>query len=305
MSQAKPTQTKVNLNAGKARWLLEEIKPFVADRPLNRLHVAKLVSEMKQGHFLAEITTIMVASLNGVTYRLNGQHTATAVLQMVEKDQGFSLSGVTLLTFTVSDEAELRKLYARIDRGAVRTNKDVTFSLLAGTSDFDGMSRRALNLLPIGLAFMKFEDFNKRKLYAGETAGLDVQGEFLALSKKVGGFLDSLDPRAINHGHMFRGPVVAALYATFSSDEENAELFWRAVATGVGFDSEEEPAARLRQMLMNISIGGGLQTRSEKARVGYEQVYRACLHAWNRFQDEGTFSQALRPTTLKSRPKVK
>ena len=305
MSSHDKTQTKITLNAKKAHWLLEEVQPFVADRRLSKPHVAKLVSEMREGHFMPEITTIMVANLNGTTYRLNGQHTATAVLEMSKEDDNFELPGVTLLTFSVDDDAELRKLYARIDRGAARTNKDVTTSLLAGTPEFAGVTLRVLKLLPIGLAFAKFEDSNKRKLYAGETAALDVQGEFLNISQSIALFMDGLDYKAIHHGHMFRGPVVAALYATFMIDEEDAETFWRAVATGIGFESETEPAARLRQVLKNVAIGGGMSQRGSKGVLGGEDMYRACLHSWNRYREHGEFKAALRPTVLSSRPKLK
>lgn len=299
------TQSKIKLDAKKARWLLEEVEPFMADRPLNKPHVAHLISEMEQGHFLPELTNIMVARLGNKTYRLNGQHTATAVLEMAKQDEDFALQGVTLIMFTVSDEAEMRKLYARVDRGMARTNRDVTISLLAGTSEFSGVSQRVLKLLPIGLAFMRFEDSNKRKLYAGETAALDVQNEFLDRSQHVATFLDKFDARAVHHGHMFRGPVVAALYATFVVDEEDAEQFWRAVATGVGFESETEPAARLRQTLKSVTVGGGVFRSGPKTRIGQEDLYRACLHAWNRYRDGGSFQATLRPTVLKSRPKVK
>lgn len=298
-------QTKINLNAEKARWLLEGVERFVADRPLNRAHIAKLVSEMEEGHFLPEITTIMVAELKGMTYRINGQHTATAVLKCAEKDPSFMLPGVTLMTFTVTSDAELRQLYARVDRGASRTNTQVTQSILVGTSDYALISLRVLKLLPAGLAFMRFEDSNQRLLYAGETAALDVQGDYLALSKLVGTFLDSLNYREVHHGHMFRAPVVAALYATFALDAEDSERFWRAVATGVGFESESEPAARLRQTLQNTAIGGGHQYRSSKKNLGAEEMYRGCLHAWNRFREGTKFQQALQPTVLKSRAKLK
>ena len=297
-------QTKINLNAQKAHWLLNEIESFGADRPLSKPHVAKLVSEMQQGHFMPEITTIMVANLNGATYRLNGQHTATAVLEMNKKNKSFSLPGVTMIDYTVSDESELRKLYARIDRGAARTNRDVTFSFLAGTEEFKGVSKRVLKLLPIGLAFMKFEDSNSRKLYAGETAALDVLGKHLDLSQHIAVFMGALDYKVIHHGHMFRGPVVAALYATFSVDKVDAERFWKAVATGVGFESENEPAARLRQTLKNANLGGGVLQSGPKARIGQEDMYRVCLHAWNRYRNDGSFRATLRPTVLKSRPMV-
>jgi len=299
------TQTKITLNAKKAHWLLEEIKPFVADRPLSRPHVARLVSEMEAGHFMPEITNIMVADLDGTMYRLNGQHTATAVLQMTEKDPDFALAGVTLITFSVDNETELRQIYARIDRGAVRTNAHVTRSILAGTEHFADTSSRVLKLLPTGLALMRFESSTERKIYAGETAAEDVQGDYLEISRCIAGFMDQLNYRPAHHGHMFRGPVVAALYATFAVDEEDAQQFWRAVATGVGFESESEPAARIRQTLINSTIHGGRAHRGAKVDMGAEDLYRGCLHAWNRYREGSSFQQSLRPTVLKSRPKVK
>ncbi len=305
MSQTKPIEMKIDLTADTARWLLDTVSPFVADRPLIKSHVNKLASEMQNGHFLPDITTIMVAKLGDKAYRMNGQHTATAILQCCEANPDFSVDGVTLLTFTVSDEAELRKLYARIDRGSTRTNSQVTNSLLAGTANFVDVSARVLNLLPIGLAFRLHEDQVKRRLYGGENAALDVQGDYLELSKQVAAFMGGLDHRTGHHGHLFRGPVVGALYATFAIDSEDTERFWRAVATGVGIESEAEPAARLRQLLQNSSLGGGSIFRGTKPLMGAEEAYRVCLHAWNRFRAGDIFKGTLRPTKLKSRPEVK
>jgi hypothetical protein len=228
-----------------------------------------------------------------------------AVLDVANDNQDFTLSGVTLLTFTVENEVEMRQLYARIDRGAGRTNRDVVISMLAGTSEFTGVNDQVLKLLPLGLAFARFEDSQTRKLYAGESAALDVLGEYLTLSKTIADFMSGLDRKTLHHGHMFRGPVAAALYATFAVDADDALRFWQSVATGVGFESEAEPASRLRQLLRNINIGGGMLQRGSKGILGAEDLYRACLHAWNRFRSHGEFKVALRPTVLASRPAVR
>ena len=307
MSHTK-VQSQITLDAAKARWLLEETTQFVADRPLSKGHVALLASEMKQGRFLPEITSIVICKLNGTTYRLNGQHTATAILQVAEENDQFALPDVTLVTYTVKDETEMRSIYARIDRGAARTNMQVANSILVGTEHLAHVSKRVLGLLPVGLSIMYFENSEGRKIYAGETAATDVQGEFLELSLQVSAFMDELNPKTGQHDHMFRGSVVAALYATFNVDKDDALRFWKAVATGVGFESEREPAARLRQMLQNLHVHGGQQVRSgnqrKKPSVGQESMYRACLHAWNKFRQHGAFEQVLRPLALKSRPTV-
>lgn len=305
MKNENSESTKINLDAKMANWLLTEVQPFVADRLLSKSHVAKLVSEMKEGHFLPEITTIMVAKIGATTYRLNGQHTATAVLEVAKENEQFVLSGVSLLTFTVKDEDELRLLYARIDRGAMRNNNDVVISLLSGTVEFNEVSRRVLKLLPLGLAYARFEDLNQRKLYAGENASRDALGDYLKLSQMIGAFMNELNYREIHHGHMFRGPVVAAMYATFSVDQEDAKRFWHAVATGVGFESKNEPASRLRQLLKDAKISGGVYQQSLKRTLGAEDLYRSCLYSWNGFRAHRIFKATLRPTTIQSRPVVK
>lgn len=300
------TQTQIVLDAVKARWLLEDVTPFVADRQLSKGHVAYLASEMKQGRFLPEMTTIAICKLNGSTFRLNGQHTANAVLQVVAEKEDFALPGVTLVTYTVDSEEDMRQIYARIDRGAARTNIQVAHSILVGTKAFAEVPTRVLGLLPTGLALWQFEDNGDRKVYVGETAAEDVQGEFLEVSRLIANFMEPLSPRKGQHDHMFRGPVVAALYATFSLDPVDAAKFWQAVATGVGFESETEPAARLRQMLQNMQVHGGhvasVGSGKKKPTIGHEPMYRACVHAWNKFRQGGSFEQGLRPHALKSRP---
>ena len=260
---------------------------------------------MLQGQFMPDITILAVGKLGDTTYRLNGQHTAKAVLDLAETRPNFAIPDVTLLTYSVDTEEDLRQLYARFDRGAARTNKDVTKSILSGTPEFSGVREHTLKLLPIGLAFRRHQDAGKRQLYSGEMAANDVQGEFLDLSQKIAAFLDTFETKAIHQGHMFRSPVVAALYATFEIDADAANRFWYMVATGLDIPTLSDPAGRLRQLLRSVNLAGGVKIRGAKSLVGSEYLYRACLQAWNRFRDGKDFGQVLRPTVLTSRPAVK
>lgn len=305
MTNSKPISSTVTLDAKLASWLLNEIQPFVADRALSKRNVSKLAIAMLQGQFLPDITILAVGKLGDTTYRINGQHTAKAVLDLSDKEPDFAIPGVTLLTFSVDTEEDLRQLYARFDRGAARTNMDVTKSILSGIPEFSGVRERTLKLLPIGLAFRRHQDPGKRQLYSGEMAANDVQGEFLELSQKIAAFLDTFDTRTNHQGYMFRGPVVAALYATFDVDADAAYRFWYMVATGLDIPTLTDPAGRLRQLLMTVNLAGGVKIRGAKSLIGAEYLYRACLQAWNRFRDGKDFGQVLRPTVLTSRPAVK
>jgi hypothetical protein len=95
------------------------------------------------------------------------------------------------------------------------------------------------------------------------------------------------------------------MFATFAVDSDDADHFWHSVATGVGFESEDEPASRLRQMLKNANLSGGMQQRGSKGMLGAEDMYRGCLHAWNRYRKGGDFKTVLRPTAYVARPELK
>src|SRR5262245_6365516 len=55
---------------------------FSSDRPLDDRHVARLLNAMKRGTFLPEQVQIITCTLNGKEYRMNGQHTSWARLEL-------------------------------------------------------------------------------------------------------------------------------------------------------------------------------------------------------------------------------
>jgi len=310
MSQEKTSGAKlqkedlITLDASRANWLMNEVIRYEHDRALVKRDVAVLASHMVQGTFMPEQVTLIVCVLDGETYRMNGQHTSSAVLLCEEQEFPVSFDGVRLHTYVAETMEDMRQLYARLDRGRSRTNAQVVTSLLGGVDGIGDLSPKITKLLPDGLAFWLHENATERNMYAGERAALDVLGEYRPLAEQIGAFLKTLDPKTIHHGHMFRGSVVAALYATFEKDAEAAQTFWNSVARGVGYDSENAPASRLNALLRNTIISGGHISRGQKIAVGAEQLYRSCLLAWNKHREGEEMGQYMRPAAYKYRHKV-
>jgi len=297
MSQEKLIKTEeVDLDAATAQWLLTELDDFVADRKTDKSHVAFLMSEMKTGEFKPEITTLATARYDGRQYRINGQHTSKAVLQMQAEQPGFAIPGVRLLTYEVDSDEVLRLLYSRFDRGRSRSGSNVIDSLLLGTPQFEGVKAQVLRLLAAGLALRKHGEKPSYRLYTGAAAAMDVIGADLKLSQKLATFFDGLNTQT--HKHMFRAPVMAAMYETYEVDEGDAEVFWVAVTTGLGLTDENEPAARLRAALQENTI----LSRGGRKAISRDQMYRVCIQAWNMFRANDVFTRKISPSTAKKRP---
>jgi hypothetical protein len=73
------------LDAKLCAEILESSEKFVADRSLRQVHVENLLREMRRGMFIESLVTLILCELDGVTYRMNGQHTCWAATYFAEE----------------------------------------------------------------------------------------------------------------------------------------------------------------------------------------------------------------------------
>lgn len=286
--------TSVGFNHKKATEFLE-LKEFVGDRPLKQGHVDYLIGAMQRGTFRPELVTLITCECSGVTYRMNGQHTAWARLDV---DADFECP-VKLLEYVAVSEEDMRGLYASIDRSSPRTKANVIQSYLAGTTEFDGLKRHVVMGLPYGLSVWLWPTSAERRRHDGDDMAFLIKTTHYDLAMKVAGFLNTC---AYNDSkHIFRAPAVAAMFATFSKAPNIAKDFWRPVADGVGIDKKGDPRLRLRNWLMQTALGLGEGAKSDKKQVNQEYMYRACVAAWNAFR-EGRDLQVIKPVVTGKRP---
>jgi hypothetical protein len=296
-------ERKIRLNEGQATKILE-LKEFVGDRPLRNKHVISLARAMVRGTFRPEQVKLITCELDGDIYRMNGQHTAWAVLELVATEnepKDFPIQ-VELLEYEADTEYDMRMLYSSIDRGTSRTRDNITHSYLAGTEEFGRFRARTLRLAPQGFSLWFWTARHDRLQHDADAVAYLLRTDHVDLATKVCAFLNRLSEREC--GHMMRGSVAGAMFATFHKAPQVASGFWGAVAEGTGIDDRQDPRLKLRNELMRTAVDSGGGSRSEKKKVSQEFMFRQCLAAWNAFRENRTL-QILKATERGKRPVVK
>lgn len=290
-------QRKVNFDPDEALKLIE-CEEFVGDRPLKQSHVDHLVRHMQRGTFHPEWVTLITCRYNGKVYRMNGQHTAWARLEMPKAWE----CQVLMFEYEAQNEEDMRTLYSSIDRGSPRTKSNIINSYLVGCAEFDGVKAKTLAEVPRGFGLWRWATQHERQQHDGDVIAFLLKSEHYDLAKKVCGFLDKCSVR--EHRHMFRSPVVAAMFATFDKAPQIAVEFWQPVSDGTGLTMRGDARLKLRNELMQTAVGLGTGARSDKERVTQEFMYRICIAAWNAFR-EGRPLQILKATEKGKRTAVK
>lgn len=288
---------KVQLTHALATKILE-FEEFAGDRSLKNGHVDYLVGTMMRGTFHPEWVTLITCQYDGKTYRMNGQHTCWARLEM-EKKWPCEVECIEYKAETIDD---LRMLYASIDRSSPRTKQNVIDSYLQGTEEFSQVKKQTLKKIPSGYALYKWSASSERRRHDGDAIAYLLRTDDYDLAIKVCSFLDTLSPRTSKH--MFRASVVAGMFATFNKAPQISKDFWEPISNGVGFKKATDPRNKLRTELLQAAVNSGGGASSNKKRVSAEHMLRSCILCWNAFR-QGRTLQYLRSTEKGRRPALK
>ena len=291
------SREKVNFTKAEAEKLLN-LKEFPGDRKLKNKHVDYLTRAMMRGTFHPEWVTLITCSLNGTTYRMNGQHTAWARIEMPKTYR----CEVEVIHYEAKSAEDVRQLYSSIDRSSPRTKANVIESYLAGSEEFKDVKARPLRIAPQGFAIWFWTTAHERGRHDGDDVAYLLKTDYYDLAIKVCAFLGKLSPR--EHKHVFRPSVVGAMFATFHKAPQIAADFWAPIGDGVGIEKRGDPRLKLRNYLMQTAINSGSGGRSDKQKVSSELMYRQCIGCWNAFR-EGRTLQYLRANERGKRTRVK
>lgn len=301
------SRNAANLSRKRADEILG-LEEFVGDRKLRPRHVDNLVQQMKRGTFHPEQVQIItcVCRETDREYRMNGQHTAWARLEM---DDSYPCQ-VQFLKYEAQTIADMRRLYATIDRGSPRTRSDVVHSYLAGTAEYGHFTVWSVRAIARGLSFYLWTSENERKAQDGDDVSYLLMTDYLEVGQKVAAFLDSCKGHSNTqdgHGWLFRQSVAAAMIATFQASGSLKALdeFWSGVRDGVGLNSLNDPRLRLRNALQAVAekLGTNSDTNGKVKNIAAEQVYDWCIRCWNAFR-KGEEIQVLKRQLPEERRKV-
>ncbi len=291
------SEEQVSLTPTFCKTFLNELQEFEGERNRRDYHTEELASEMARDNFRFEHLVLAQAELDGVMYRLNGQHTCAARLEF--KDDRSLSKDVKLLTYRVKTVEDLRNLYATFDQHDRRSRGHIVIAQLVGFQGWTSVSKQMIKLVSQGFPLWKWEEPSERKKHDIRDIAFLLKTEQIEVSVKVGKFLT--DKAGGKEGALVkRAPVVAAMLGTFAKSAEGAEEFWRSVIEGSGF-LKNDPRNKLRSELLRYSVGNGGRTAA-KTNLTPEQMLRLCIHAWNAWRSKRELV-VLKATSKAPRPK--
>jgi hypothetical protein len=256
-----------------------ELPQFAGDRPLGDKHVIFLTRQMESGMFRWEQVQIIICRFDGKEYRMNGQHTCWARLNMPEHNYS---APVSLLKYEAATDHDMRQLYATIDRNKARTSGNVVISYLAGRQEFIHFNKRILKALAESLAFWKWETESQRLLHTPDDRAFLMLTDHYQLSMKVGNFINA--SKTVDIKHLSRRPVISAMYATFDKAPEIALAFWRGVASGEMLAKDDARMSLRNKLLTSTIAAGGKSVSSDITTTSSEEMFRWCIVAWNHYR---------------------
>jgi|CXWL01.1.fsa_nt_gi hypothetical protein len=262
---------------------------FAGEREIADSNVQFLYDEMRKKTFNETLVTLATAVLNGVTYKINGQHTCWAVVYMPDN---FSMQ-VREVRFRVANEEQLKLLYSTFDRAMTRSDTHMSKVFLIGTPAAENLWSSMLSRLVSGFKFWHSDDETFRKRASPEQVAALIARDYSQLFNRVGLYIQA-------HSHELlakRVPVIAAVFATFDKVSSKAPEFWNPVISGIELPSKADARYQLRETLLNAVQGGGkFRGSTSKRLLGAEDQYRITLLAWNKWRKGETLKTGLRTT---------
>lgn len=259
-----------------------DMDPVPHDRPLNPKRVEAYRKMLAAGLFRPVQWATVHCNETQATYRVNGKHTSNLFAEYEELPQTVH---ATIEHYHCDDLDDVARLYATFDsRTQVRTTNDINRAFAAIDPELAEIQTRVVNMCVTAIAYVQFGDRYTSKP-AAERAEclLDEQNKMF-----VRWASDLLGAKSSNM-HLWRSPVVAAMYATFQKSRKASGEFWLAVRDGTGA-SPKVPDRVLHRFLLTkfVQVGQGSTSRSAKSLCGPREMYVKCLHAWNAWRRDTT-----------------
>ncbi len=262
--------------------------PCPGDRPYSSLHAAKLRIQMLAGKF-HEMTWIF-AQYNGVTYRINGKHTASILVADPLLLQRLGRMMIRWKTYKVNSFEEMGALYASIDTGPdKRSLKDVIHSYLA--------THKSLSQIPVatgcaaasGIGYATWGATYSRR-------PMEVRADLLGANVKFVWDLCTLlsEARQEERNAISRFAVVAAIYLAWQKTSKGTMAFWRQVRDGVG-GTVVPQTTRLHDYLHTHRTG---RASGNYESTSPEQLFRMSIHEWNNWRAKPKTSADFDPNNL-------
>jgi hypothetical protein len=250
-------------------------KPSPTERSLDPSRIKYLHAKAEAG----ELVTFQWAraKFQGDTIRMNGQHSSTMLKEAIGNGglQQDKLM-VHLDDYEVDTPEDLAVLFRQFDaRKSARSSADVAGAYQGLYPSLQEVPRPIAKLAVEGIAWYE-------KFVVGVRTALGDDQYVLFENAEHHPFIVWMGlVHSIKTPEMKRPAIAAAMYSTFSVNQDEAKLFWDHVARGgIGFD-DAAPAT----MLDNWFKAAKAQESQAMANLKPANFYQASIYAWNALRD--------------------
>lgn len=259
-----------------------DMDPVPHDRPLNPKRVEAYRKMLAAGLFRPVQWATVHCNETQATYRVNGKHTSNLFSEYEELPQ---LIHATIEHYHCDCLDDVARLYATFDsRTQVRTTNDINRAFAAVDPDLSELPSKLISICVTAISYSRYADLYTLRTAAERAECLleDDNKVFIAWLHSVIGSKNE------NTRHLWRSPVVAAMYASFNKSRKASNEFWLAVRDGTG-SSPKKPDRVLHRYLLTRSVNNRASAGAKSNQLcPPREMFVKCLHAWNAWRRDTT-----------------
>jgi hypothetical protein len=205
------------------------------------------------------------------TYRVNGKHTSTLLSQ---KNGTFPKDlYVTIGEYEADTLQDAVDLYSTFDKPCSgKTAGDNYLAYASVLPELRDVDSRIISAAAIGICFAIWEESSKHRSSEERGKLVLANPEFVLWLQSI------LGKRSKENSHMFRMPVAAAMFKTWSKAKAASTDFWTLVRDESG-PTPDCPDRKLSKFLTTSRLHP--KNFTDVKAAGNRETYVRCLHAWN------------------------
>jgi hypothetical protein len=235
------------------------------ERPLRESNLRNLTRRLEDGQFHSPKWS--VAWLNGVQYRVDGQHSS----RVLASANGHFPAGLNAVIdeYTCDDDSDLADLFMQFDNPtSSRSVSDVSNAHARIHPELDGVSGNAVRDCNAGIAFALSND-GEHAVKLGTEMRAKLVHDNIPFTVWASHFVGERSLRRV--------PVVAAMYKTWSKCHHEADRFWNLVKD----ESHPDPLNPSRVLAKFIRTRTNHSAEKSGGQFTSHAFFVKSIHAWN------------------------
>lgn len=262
---------------------MQGLNKLARDRPLDIPKGLRYRRQMTAGEFRYVDWAVAYCKENGLTYRVNGNTTSFAAVDMPVNNQD-QVTPKQIAAFqeydcdTLQDVVELWQQFDRADMSRNYVDINMSYAGLIPALSNLAVSKQVVNLAVKGISYAKLDAQGVKAANPSERAQTIIgEDAFCAWFVK---FL-----KGGNRNLFTRGPVAAVMFETWKLNQQEAEKFWAEVRDA-SHPNNKAPSRNLHSFLLEKRIQAANTRVSRADVVSTEEFYVRCKWAWNDFREQ-------------------